>query len=190
MSRLLIEGQCHQGGGGDFAFRLLQEGQFQSVDVQFDGAGCDLIFRRAGETELADGHGAGRLHSGAEGAAGERTGVVQVAGAGRRVQHGAGLVVVRRLMEHPIRGIAGVFTPQTRGNGGGALTDSRGARRLAGLQIRQAAAQAGGVQPADLEGTPAAIAAAGTARQPGAGSAAGLGHRGIDNLNQFFRHCL
>jgi hypothetical protein len=59
-----------------------------------------------------------------------------------------------------------------------------GALRIGGVERGEAFAQASGIELRDREDADAALRASGSAQQPGAGAAAGVGNGGIDDLDE------
>lgn len=169
---------------GYLAFQLLQEGHLERVSAEFHGARRDFVLCRTRKAQFADSHGATRSDRGPEGPAGEGPRFVKIASSGCRVERRARFIIVPRLAKHPIRGVAGKVAPQPSGRRAGAGANTRGARRVARLKIRQTEAQALRVQAADLKSPQAALVTPGPALEPGPSFAGGFGQRGIDDLNQ------
>lgn len=180
------------GGRRILARQLLQDGHFERVSVEFHGALRDFLFRRAWKAQFAGCHRAAGLDGGAERPAGERPRFVKIAGPGRRVERRAGLVIIGRLAERPLRSVVRILAPQPRGCLAGAGANTRRARCVTPLQIRQSPAQTLRIQLADLKSAQAALVTARPALQPRPGLAGGFGQRRIDDLNQLavVRHSL
>jgi hypothetical protein len=153
--------------------------------------GCDLLLGGAVEAELADAETAFDLERRAEEAAGHGTGSIEVAEAGGGVESWAGLVVGKVIEERGAGVVddAGIrVAGKLRGEAGdglfGAGANGCGASRIGRCERGESIAEAGGIEGRDGEDADAALGATGSALQPGAGAAGGIGDGGVDDLNE------
>lgn len=156
-----------------------------------DFAGGNLVGSGAVEAKLADAEAAIDAEGRAEDAAGHGTGGVEVAETGGRIESGTGLVVGKVLelfgagfVEETGDGIAGKLRGEMRNGRGGAVADGCGTRWIGGGERGESVAETGGIELRDGKDSDAALVAAGSAEQPGAGAACSVGYCRIDDLDK------
>ncbi len=173
------------GGEGEF------EGLGIGFDVEMDFAGGDFLRSGAAEAELANAEAAFHPQRRTEDPASHRARGVEIAESGGGVESGTELVVGEvfeesgaGFVEQAGAGISGKIGSDAREGLLGAPADGCGALRIGRVEGGEAFTQAGGVELRDGEYADAALGASGSAFEPCAGAARGVGNGGVDDLDE------
>ena len=136
----------------------MEDGGFEALGIDVDGAFGHLLFGCAGVAEFTGGESFVGVGDGAEDAASDGAKIVEIAKAGVRIEGRTGRVVVRDV-------------------GGEAGLDGSG---LGGSELSETLAEAVGVERGDFKRAEAALITAGAANKPIAAESGGVLHGGGD----------
>lgn len=165
---------------------MLQQLRLQILWIDGDLAGGDLSVAGPLVAQLADrDRSSAKTDGWPEGAAGDGPRGIEVTGTGVGIEGGTRLVL-RSLVA--VKGVAdrirGRFQAQSFHRSLGAPPDACRALGIPQFEIGEACPQADGIQLRYGERSNTALVATGPASEPGSATAYGLGHSGLDDLDQ------